>query len=368
MMMAASVKSKRNRMIQGESALSFALRWLGLIATLLILVVTHASVARGEDVRVIAVPVKDSSFRGFFEKLEVGDVESGEKVVRCIRIENHSTKSLELLSVIKSCGCLKVDLPDNRIAKSGEVVELTVEVDVERYSKNLTQVFQIRVESKGARDSLTFQLEMNLVKHISFATPHYYLRYAKRSGRKTFLVPVSISSDMRWQDFEPRIDDGIKSFVDAKLVEQTGDVFVECSLNVDKISVDSGLLTLVKKSDSKPVSECLLSFSKQDWFTVLPSTLTFVPVKIPGDTLREANGIVRMQTETNDLGELRELRCETSKGVRLPCEFKKVRDGFYRIVISTIEKEDLESNDTLKISAATPNGRIEVFVQGRLSN
>ncbi len=105
------------------------------------------------------------------------------------------------------------------------------------------------------------------------------------------------------------------------------------------------------------MSQCQIEFVSGKWIEFLPSTLAFKPCKPFGDYVKEASGIIKIRAETSDYSTLVALECETDTKLRLPVEWKKVRDGYYRFKVFTVEYDDLKDTNKIAFKYLTPHGR-----------
>ncbi len=348
-------------------------RFAGVLLCLCWANLSYSDDQRNADIDHPAIIVVAGEMDDQIEFFSYGEVvAANQKVNLVIRVENTTNEPIHIKFVNRSCGCIKVDLPENSI-EAGKAVTMGISIGIEPTIQELKQRVFVRLETEGARKGISMQIDFTLANHISFLYERFHLTCADRSGDNEIKIPILVSKEVKLKDYDIELSDELRVIQGCKLVREGDKTFVVGSYATTSVgSSISGDLKLVRKrptqGQERIASTCHLEVAKSKWFEVLPSTLAFRQLPVPIDLLDQAVAIVRIRTETKELGELKSLTCETSKGVKLPCTFTKVRDGFYRITISTVENEDLVGRDQLKVTGTTPYGTAVVMVEGVLSN
>jgi hypothetical protein len=292
------------------------------------------------------------------------------RIEKTILLENYTDTLLSINSIRTGCNCVEV-MPKTRTAEPGHAIELEIAMMRDKFSRVVNQEFTLNIDASGPIKNLSIALVISLTSHVSFESNVNHVKYTAKTGRSFFKVPVIFSPDVKINEFEVKTSEGLTGIVDVKLVSENGLANVECNFDSSLVSSETaGTISLVRKSEkTKPVGkDCAIIFSESKWFRVLPGMITFVPATDPGKANREANAIVRMITPTPDTGKIETITCVNSKGLSLPIEFKFVRDGFYRIVISSPESGSVVAGERLKITASTPLGSVEESVSVNLAN
>lgn len=327
---------------------------------------------RNVDIRHPAVIQIAGEMEDQNEFLDCGALPTDKSIKLSIRIENHSAQSLRVKLVHRSCGCIKIDLPDEPL-EPGKAVLMGVTLEIEPTIQEVDQRFWIGLDTEGPRKSISANITLSLSNHLSFMSQRLHWICPERSGPNELKIPVLASSDTKLEEFDIELENELVMVRSCRLVREKDRTYMVGTIASNLVTKNvAGNIHIVRKrallGQNRVVSICLVELTKAKWFEVLPTTLAFRPKSPQDQAVREAVGVIRIRTETKELADLRKLKCESSDGVELACSFKKIRDGYYRLTIETEKDRELPSGTQLKITGTTPNGTSSVVVQAVIGN
>jgi hypothetical protein len=269
-----------------------------------------------------------------------------------IRLNNRTGGTIKVQRCNRTCSCISVEMPRDEV-KDGEVLEIQLSAVFEKHPKSLEQALGIQLETSGARTYMSINLRGNLTNFLGFQDGRRVLKISPKESTIEADIPVLISKDIDRRRL--KVGDSGKMLRSSSFDANDGVSMLQCKFDVPTNAEPTTLE--IRDEKDQLLSQCQIEFLSGKWIEFLPSTLAFQPCKPFGDYVKEASGIIKIRAETSDYSTLVALECETDSQLRLPVEWKKVRDGYYRFKVFTVEYDDLKDTKKVTLKYLTPHGR-----------
>jgi hypothetical protein len=281
------------------------------------------------------------------------DLESLSKQLHVtIRLNNRTGKPIKVQKCLRSCSCLSVELLRDEV-KDGEVMEMRLSASFDPHPKSLEQALSLQLETTGGRSFISLQMRGKLSRFVGFQDSSRVLKASPKQTSIDASIPVMISDDIDRSQLN--VVDSAKYLKTKSMEQRDGVTMLKCRFDIPNAAEPTTLE--IRDKHDKVISQTSVEFLTTNWIEFLPSQLAFRVCPPFGEFVSEASGIIRLRAESSDYNTLIGLECETDTDVRLPVTWSKVRDGYYRFRVCTIEQDDLLGAKSISLKYLTPHGR-----------
>lgn len=289
--------------------------------------------------------------------VDVGDLNAMQKFTKVIRLHNSSGGMVQIRNVHRSCNCTDVKILTGEAA-AGQMLELSVSVNLEKRHSQLDQALQVTLTTAGTKDLIGLRLTGKLKGFAGFPDSSRELRVPESQFNPEANFRMLISGDV--DQGQLSITDSEGKLASSKIVILNGFPVAQCVFKQATLPYSTELIITSKNPAIRLASEASrirVSLDHIDSVRFLPSVLVFNPTKAVSDAVFEAKAALVLEFSNKDLSHVRNVVAMTfKKKTRLPCDLVKVRDGFYRVSIQAIELEDLADEDKLVMTVVSGNG------------
>jgi len=268
-------------------------------------------------------------------KLDLGNVESGERLLIEAKLTSKTAKDLSFNSVSTSCRCTSVTPKAGEIPAFG-TIQLRIRLDVPKANSSARFPAGFHLISDDGSE-ITVNLFMGIANNLYIAPNH---QFAVSKAFRT-VIPVEISEPILFENLRLDVSENFDGVAEFSLVNKEGQPGIQVSADKSKFSSEyvSGKIKIHDAINLKSIDSDILFRTSQP-VSISPKIIQFhqssnasEKEKVSGAQVFEAKALMRIDSDTFQKFGRPRVRCTVDDK---SCETKviKLTQNLYRVKLS----------------------------------
>jgi hypothetical protein len=180
---------------------------------------------------------------------------SKKRVTLYLKNANEKRESIELVSAEMACKCTDAKIPKGPLGY-GEIATLTITIDMPKRPSSIAQTFWVKINTKGATDSLHLMLRSSFEDYVGFIYSTHSTDFSRYGSVTRFTIPILVSEKEMLDGLSCKVADELP-FLTAHVCEKNEVTGIRCEFDERKVGAEDMAGEIILLRDGKEIDRLL---------------------------------------------------------------------------------------------------------------